>query len=257
MSELTKEERLKIAKENLAAKMRIVKEATFSNKEATTNCLDMTYVPNGSATFKDEIILIDDDITAMAELHSTGDAVITKCIELMRNSVTIPSAVKSRDNKIYQLTGIGNGAFQELDDLQSIRMPPSLKYIGSRAFAHLDSLREVILNDGLEYIGQFSFSGCPSLCSINIPGSIVDIGDGAFHFSGLKTITFPNKKMTITGKDIIGKTEIENLWIPEGITDMGQLTSVSDYLREICVDRSFNMESIGDSFPCLKISFRD
>ena len=200
--------------------------------------------------------MIDDGIVAYVDLHSTGDAVLSKCLELEDGRVTLPNVVKD-SNRMYRLSEIGDMAFKDVGDLQSIRAPSNLRAIGYKAFSENDSLEEVLLNNELEYIGKFAFIGCKSLRSLEIPDSIIDIGEGSFMMTGLRTIAFPDK-MVITGKEIIAFTEVEDLWIPEGITDIRQLMSASEYLRKICISESFDLKSLSGCFPRLKrIAVRD
>ncbi len=84
--------------------------------------------------------------------------------------VTIPSAVET----------IGEGAFEENDEIESIVIPNSVTSIERYAFWGCDSLKTVTLGKGLNEIGPYTFANCKGLKQITIPSNIRSIGLQAF-----------------------------------------------------------------------------
>lgn len=64
--------------------------------------------------------------------------------------------------------------------------------IGDGAFLNKTQLQSLSLPDGLVSIGNSAFSGCSSLSSIQIPSGVVSIGDNAFAFcNSLSEVFYP------------------------------------------------------------------
>ncbi len=101
------------------------------------------------------------------------------------------------------ITTIGESAFWNCTNLESIILPDSITHIGNESFTYCESLTEISipqgveciseglflncyklaqieLPDGLRVIEPYAFSGCASLVSITLPSSVETIGDDAF-----------------------------------------------------------------------------
>jgi hypothetical protein len=96
------------------------------------------------------------------------------------------------DGKTYQLTMIGNNAFQGNHDFNYVRIPESVKYIGNYAFAdtYLGKYDDVetsyktglILPDSIRFLGTCAFNNCPYLKRIHCASTALSpngIGYGA------------------------------------------------------------------------------
>ena len=125
-------------------------------------------------------------------------------------TVVIPSAV-TYSNITYNVTGIGDGAFQFCTNLTSINIPYSVTSIGDWAFpAGLNSItvdiensvydsryncnaiietatntliagcKNTIIPSDVTRIGNDAFRGCLQLTSVTIPSGLTYIGDNAF-----------------------------------------------------------------------------
>jgi len=78
-----------------------------------------------------------------------------------------------------EVTGIGDNAFYECNNLISVSMP-GVASIGPFAFAYCAQLTCVTLADSLINIAEYAFAYCSSLSAITIPCSVTSIGTGAF-----------------------------------------------------------------------------
>ena len=76
---------------------------------------------------------------------------------------------------------IGDYAFQ-CADLNVVVFPNGLKEIGRWAFMHCSHLVSVKLNDELAIIKENAFYGCCYILEITVPGTVCEIGKGAFNF---------------------------------------------------------------------------
>lgn len=79
------------------------------------------------------------------------------------------------------LTITGSGAMYDGNDL--------LTYHQQSWFP--DEVTRVNLPNGMTHIGATAFADCSNLTSISIPSSVVSIGEAAFAWSGLQTLTLP------------------------------------------------------------------
>ncbi len=118
-------------------------------------------------------------------------------------NVTIPSSV----------TTIYNGAFYGCSALTSIEISSNVTSIGEKVFAFCDSLAEITVDDGnpiyhssgnclIETESKKLIAGCKN-SAIPTDGSVVSIGDGAFHgFCDLTSIVIP-VSVTSIGADAL------------------------------------------------------
>ncbi len=119
--------------------------------------------------------------------------------------ITIPNGIAVIDGSAFLQSGlesvafeensalirIGYGAFSE-SRLSQIDIPASVLEIGSDAFRSTPLCRVGFTEDSvLQTIGSSAFSGCWMLQEIKLPNSLRTIGDFAFQYSGLRTVTIP------------------------------------------------------------------
>ena len=90
------------------------------------------------------------------------------------------------------LTAVGDLAFYDCMNLQTVSIPGSVASIGDYAFASCDGLVMLGLGTGLEDIGTGSFYGCWSLTSARLPRGLETIGSDAFYdCRSLTSVTLP------------------------------------------------------------------
>ena len=86
-------------------------------------------------------------------------------------SLTLPASVEK----------IGDEAFQDCEQLQTITFLGSIKEIGHSTFRGCHSLNRVTIPEGLKKISASAFSSCTGLRSVTIPKSVTMIEWGAFE----------------------------------------------------------------------------
>ena len=81
------------------------------------------------------------------------------------------------------ITGIGDGAFAEMQLLKSVEIPDSVTSIGEGAFYLCYCLRNITIPQSVEYVGQLAFGICISLGDVYFYPTDAEIGLGAFGLS--------------------------------------------------------------------------
>ena len=90
------------------------------------------------------------------------------------------------------VTRIGNYAFYDMPNLQSVTLPGSLKEIGDFAFQGAENLTDITFPASLEKIGDYAFDDCRHLPEILLPEGLQSIGQDAFRFCKLpESLTIP------------------------------------------------------------------
>jgi hypothetical protein len=135
--------------------------------------------------------------------------------------VTILSSFVVND-VTYNVTSIGNNAFQYRTGLTSVTIPDSVTSIGDYAFIQCTGLTSITIPDSVLTIGEGAFRSCTGLTTVTIPDSVLTIGASAFQgCSGLTSVTIPNSVLTIGESAFYGCTGLTSITIPDSVTSIG------------------------------------
>ena len=173
-----------------------------------------------------------------------GSFAFNGCREL--SSLALPGGLKK----------IGANAFG-ITKLTSATIPAGVETIGSNIFSSCETLTEIKVDAGnnhytsvdgvlfnkaktalLEYpigrpgteytipagvtsIGNYAFSHCLKLTSVKIPVDLIEIGSGAFEYTGLTSLTIPVGVSKIEYALFYGCRELTSVTLPAGITEIG------------------------------------
>ena len=103
-------------------------------------------------------------------------------------SVVIPEKV-NYNGKVYNVTNIGQSAFENCSDLTNVTLGNSVLNIEKWAFYGCSSLTSITIPNSVTSIGSSAFNGCSELNSVTIGNSVTNIGSSAFYnCSNLKTV---------------------------------------------------------------------
>lgn len=106
-------------------------------------------------------------------------------------AIEIPEKVTYSDIT-YNVTSIGDFAFNSCDDLIKVVIPNSVTKIGFYAFSYT-GLTEVVIPNSVTLIDEGAFDSCFELTDLTIGNGVASIGDFAFYFcNSLTEITIPN-----------------------------------------------------------------
>ena len=146
-------------------------------------------------------------------------------------SITIPEKVVYNLTS-YDVTAIGNEAFEMCNGLTTLTIPNSVTKIGDFAFERCAGLTSVNIPGNVAQIGQGAFYGCNSLTSITLPKNTVRLGDSAFSgCRGLTSIVVESGNVKYDSRNncnaIIETAKntllvgCKNTVIPNGVTSIG------------------------------------
>ena len=138
--------------------------------------------------------------------------------------VSFPSVATDGD-KWYNVTAIGDGVFQNNQDITELDMEDKLlkiKYLGSNCFAGCVSLKKILIHGGIETVGDGAFSGCSSLEDVKFGYGVVNLGSsnvtGVFqNCVSLKTVEIPYTVKYLGGNTFRGCTSLENVVLHDGL----------------------------------------
>lgn len=194
-----------------------------------------------------------------------GGVEIIRCFDGSAN-IVIPE-------KIDDLTAvsIGNSAFSDLEDLQSLTIPNGAAKIGDDAFSGCHNLLEIEIPDSVAEIGKRAFADCTSLKSVRVPekvrtlqtytfyncyvmeevtlpDSITSIEKGAFfNCAKLTAVTLPEKLISIEIDAFYNCFELKSIKLPDTLEHLGKKAFEGCFrLEEIFFKGSVYTVYIGD-----------
>jgi len=149
--------------------------------------------------------------------------------------------------------GVLNRIYLELNETEVI-VPSGVKKIGNSVFSYLTNLRKVEIPDTVVSIGERAFNGC-GVENIVLPNSIISIENNAFgRCKNLKSIDLPNSLEYIGDSAFFGCSSLEKIEIPSLIKEINPETFFScTNLKKIVLPD--DLEYIGHSafFVCTSL----
>lgn len=85
------------------------------------------------------------------------------------------------DGKMYEVTAIGDSAFEEAE-MSSLTLPETLTSIGEAAFYNCDNLTKVVIPETVTNISQYAFDDCNALIDVTVLNAKAVIGESAFGY---------------------------------------------------------------------------
>lgn len=156
------------------------------------------------------------------------------------------SAFKNNDNiesvtMSDNLISIESYAFYDCENLKTVKFSKKLKKIGRESFCGCEKLSNITIPKTVEYIDMFAFAGTYSLGSITIPGNTELMSSGeftnTFQCSGITSVIFESGRSAITQKTFYQCGDLNTIYLPKSITEIKQdafdeCTAVTDVWYE-------------------------
>ena len=160
-------------------------------------------------------------------------------------NVSIPSTV-SNSGKTYQVTAIGNLAFNECFGLKTVAVPSSVTTIGTDAFHNCSAMTSVNIPNAVTSIGVRAFFFCQSLTGMSIPNSVRTIGSSAFRgCSNLASISLGNQLNTIGDNAFQDCYSLTSIILPKSVTSIGDTPFLG--CNDLAIIKVENGNSVYDS----------
>ena len=124
--------------------------------------------------------------------------------------------------KIYDVTSIGDEAFNNCSRLSSVVIGDSVTSIGECAFNLCERLSSVVIGDSVTSIGDYAFCECYRLTSVVIGDSVASIGDHAFLLCGMTSVVIPDSVTSIGYQAFYLCGGLTSVTIGNNVTSIGQ-----------------------------------
>lgn len=143
---------------------------------------------------------------------------------------------------------LGDKAFYGCTGLEGIQIPSTVKTIGDSCFYGDTSLTSIAQTpakkaDGTEYynlttIGDYGFYGCTSLENFVVTDGVTSIGAGAFGDCGLKTLNVPSSVVSIGDEAFRNNLNLEEVTLNTGLQSIGSRAFQNDIKLSLLVKDS-------------------
>lgn len=133
------------------------------------------------------------NVTPKTEIHAQSDYQLSSDGLVLEKWLNIESTRidMERDIVLSKIIKIGDDAFQDLENIETVKF-----------------------SDKLEYIGSSAFFGCVKLTAVTIPKNVTFIGGGAFDVChNLKTIIFKGNRTELE-HDIFYRSLLDTIYVP-------------------------------------------
>ena len=125
----------------------------------------------------------------------------------------------------------------------SVVIPSTYTSIDDLAFFSMFALDSIEIPESIVSIGDYAFKG-NNLTEVTIPESVESIGQAAFSENKLKTITIPSSLSSIPYRAFAGN-ELTSIDIHSGITTIGAEAFKSNSIERVTIPE--NVSSLGDN----------
>lgn len=168
-------------------------------------------------------------------------------------SINLPPTV-TIDGVTYNVTEIGNNAFQFNNNLTSVIFNKGLKTIGNQAFFSNVNLASIVFNEDLSSIGSEAFAYCndsknPHLMTVDFSknNTLKTIGDTAFASDQIASLVIPNTVESIGKSAFASNSALETLTLSDSLQTIGDSAFAYDTkLTKVDFSKNSTLKTIGD-----------
>ena len=121
----------------------------------------------------------------------------------------------------YKVTGVSQWAFGNNSKITSVTLGNNVKTLDEKSFYQSRNIKKVVLGNRVEKIMAYAFDSCDKLTGIQLPESLVEIGECAFSATPLTWIAIPDKVTTVGRAAFMSCSELASATIGKGLTTIG------------------------------------
>ena len=164
-------------------------------------------------------------------IYNADKTVIYACDRTKTGKYVMPDTVTTINEGAFQkcsfsevvvsenVSEIVYAAFSYSMELEKVVLPQNLKAIEWGAFSECENLTEADLPSGLEILDTSSFYKT-GITSVTVPGTVTEVGYGAYKESQVAELTLEEGIEVIWG-EAFKDTQLKSVVIPDSITHMG------------------------------------
>lgn len=124
--------------------------------------------------------------------------------------------------KKYKVVKIGDYAFSQHYNLETIKLPNTITEIGSDAFSWCGMLKEIEIPSTVKKIGCSAFDCCGNLVKVNIPDGITTLERSVFeNCDRLRDISIPSSVTEIEKFSFTSCDSLKEIDIPNSVKTIG------------------------------------
>ena len=129
-----------------------------------------------------------------------------------------------------RVESIGNNAFYNLDNLETVTIPGTVKTIGSESFSNCEQLKELDIPEGVVSIGYNAFWWCSALTKVTMADSVTSIGRDCFvECDSLTTVKLSEGLSEIPDSLFTNSGNLTSVNIPANVTKINNSAFASCY----------------------------
>ena len=138
-------------------------------------------------------------------------------------SISLPGSVER----------IGSHAFDNCRLVESLQLPSALRECGAYAFNACYALKSIAIPDGVSALPESMFSGCTALAEVTLPDGLERIGESAFSSCALVSVRIPESVAAIEDRafngcdalksvewDAVAYPDLEESVLPANVTSI-------------------------------------
>ena len=119
-----------------------------------------------------------DELFRFKRNGKTGGYILAEYLH--KNDTAITSVDIPTEHNGEPVSAVGDNAFSYSENLKSVTIPSTVKYLGGNAFRGCISLQKIVLPDSISEVGKGTFADCKSLISVEIDNPILEIAPKMF-----------------------------------------------------------------------------
>ena len=151
-----------------------------------------------SVAISNEYASVSEQVMLRVAIERTGDPDNDFEYSINGEVVTITGYLGTKKNVVIPniiegclVTSIGNSAFSNLSNLESVTIPESVTSIGDYAFTQCGHLAGIVIPDSVTFVGHDVFNSCNELTSVIFKGDAPGADGGIFNNTiALETIYY-------------------------------------------------------------------